>query len=223
MGRGWRIAIGVVAGLVVVLGLAQLILPRVAASRISSRVGRYGHVQSVSVSAWPALKLLWGDADSVHVHVGAIALSTSQAAALVHEGHDVDTMDVTAESVRLGSLHLTDAAMHKHGDVATGRASVSEADVKAALPSGFEVQLLRSGQGQVEVRATGGLFGVGASVNAIATASEGKLVAHPVGFLIEGLQLTLFSNARVHVLGVGASVQSEQPRMYRLTMSALVS
>ena len=38
----------------------------IAASRISSRVGRYGKVQSVSVSAWPAVELLWGHADSVH-------------------------------------------------------------------------------------------------------------------------------------------------------------
>ena len=43
-----------------VLVLAQLFLPRIAASRIASRVGRYGTVQSVSVKAWPAVKLLWG-------------------------------------------------------------------------------------------------------------------------------------------------------------------
>ena len=53
------------------LVLAQLLLPRIAASRISSRVGRYGTVQSVSVSAWPAVELLWGHADSVRVKAGA--------------------------------------------------------------------------------------------------------------------------------------------------------
>ena len=36
------------------------------------------------------------------------------------------------------------------------------------------------------MQATGGLFGVGASVNAVAGASDGKLVAHPLGFLLEG-------------------------------------
>ena len=51
------------AGLALVL--AQLFLPRIAASRISSRVGSYGKVSSVSVSALPAMELLWGDADSV--------------------------------------------------------------------------------------------------------------------------------------------------------------
>ena len=63
---------------------------------------------------------------------------------------------------------------------------VSEAAVKAALPPGVDVRLLRSGDGEVEVQASGGLFGVGASVNALAGASEGKLVAHPLGFRSKG-------------------------------------
>ena len=54
----------------------------------------------------------------------------------------------------------------------------------------------------------------------MAGAREGKLVAHPLGFLVEGLQLTLFSDPHVYVQGVGASVASEQPLTYRLTMSA---
>ena len=70
------------------------------------------------------------------------------------------------------------------------------------------------------MQASGGLFGVGASVNAVAGASEGKLVVHPLGFLIEGLRLTLFADPHVYVEGVGASVASEQPLSYRLTMSA---
>ncbi len=82
------------------------------------------------------------------------------------------------------------------------------------------MSLLRSEGGEVEVRATGALFGVGASVNAVAGASDGKLVAHPLGFLIEGVQLTLFSEPHVHMEGVGASVQSTQPLSYRLTASA---
>jgi hypothetical protein len=129
-------------------------------------------------------------------------------------------MDVSAESVQLGTLRLTDASLAKRGSVLSAQALVSEADVKAALPAGFGVRLLRSEDGEVEVQATGGLFGVGASVNAVAGAREGKLVAHPLGFLVEGLRLTLFSNPHVYVEGVGASVVGEQPLSYRVTMSA---
>jgi hypothetical protein len=82
------------------------------------------------------------------------------------------------------------------------------------------VRLLGSEAGQVRVRATGGLFGIGASVDAVALAREGRLVAHPLGLLIEGLQLTLFSEPHVYVQGVAASRDGRQPASYRLSMRA---
>ncbi len=220
MGKRGRIAAGSAGTAVVVLALAQLLLPRLAASRISSRVGRYGTVRSVSVSAWPAIELLWGDAGSVHVRASSVALSPAQAASLLWEARGAASMDVSAERVRLGSLQLADASLQKRGSALSAQALTSEADVKAALPAGFDVRLLRSEGGEVEVQATGALFGVGASVNALAGASEGKLVAHPLGFLVEALHLTLFASPHVYVEGVGASVHGEHPLSYRLTISA---
>jgi len=220
MGRGGRIAVGSLGALILALVLAQLILPRLAVSRISSRVGRYGKVLSVGVSAWPAVELLWGHVGSVHVRAKALVLSTTQAASLLAEAEGVASMDVSAESVRVGKLRVTDASLQKRGDQLSAQAIVSEADAKAALPAGIGVRLLRSEGGEVEVQATGALFGVGASVNAVALASGGDLIAHPLGFLLEGLKLTLFSNPHVYVEGVGASVQSTQPASYHLTMSA---
>jgi hypothetical protein len=220
MGRPGKIAAGSTGATVLVLALAQVLLPRVAVSRITARVARYGTVQSVSVSAWPAVELLWGSVGSVRVRAKSLALSPSQAASLLWEARGTTSMDVSAESVRLGSLRLSDASLRKRGSALTAQALTSEADVKAALPAGFGVRLLRSGGGQVEVQATGGLFGVDASVDAVAGAREGKLVAHPLGFLLEALQLTLFSDPHIYVEGVGASVQGEQPLSYWLTMSA---
>ncbi len=220
MGKGGRIAAGSAGAAVLALAIAQVLLPRLAASRISSRVGRYGTVQSVSVSAWPALKLLWGSADSVHVSAKQLTLSPAEISSLLWEGRGAKSMDLSAQSVRLGSLRVTDATLQKRGDGLAAQAFVSEADAKSALPAGFGVRLLRSEGGEVEVQATGALFGLGASVNAVAGASEGKLVAHPLGFLIEGLQVTLFSEPHVYVQGVGARVAAGQPPSYRLTMTA---
>jgi len=220
MGRGGRIAAGVAGAVLLALALAQVLLPRLAASRISSRVGRYGTVSSVSVSAWPAVQLLWGSVGSVRVRAKSLSLSPAQAASLLWEARGVRSMEVSAQSVRVGSLQLTDASLHKQGSALSAQALTSEAAVKEALPTGFDLRLLRSEGGEVEVQASGGLFGVGASVNAIAGGSEGKLVAHPIGFLVEALHLTLFSDPHVYVVGVGASVQSEQPLSYRLTMTA---
>jgi LmeA-like phospholipid-binding len=215
-----RLALWLVLGVVVLLAIAQVLLPRIAVSRIKSRVGRYGTVESASVSAWPAVKLLWGSVDSVRVKAKSLSLSPEQAASLLWEARGTASMDVSAERVQVGPLRVTDATLRKHGSALSAHAITSETDVKAALPSGFGLRLLRSEGGEVEVQATGGLFGVNATVDAVAGASDGKLVAHPLGFLIEGLQLTLFSDPHVYVEGVGAGVSSKEPLTYSLTMSA---
>jgi hypothetical protein len=203
------------ATILVLLVLAQLLLPRIAASTISSRIGRYGHVESVHVSAFPALELLWGSAESVDVHAGALALAPAQAGKLLWESRDVERMDVHAESVRVGPLRVSAATLIKRGSALTAEAQASEADVAAALPPGFSLRLLSSDAGQVEVQASGGLFGIGASVEAVALGSGGKLVAHPRGLLIEALQLTLFSDPHVFVEGVGAGQRGSD---YTLSM-----
>jgi len=129
-------------------------------------------------------------------------------------------MDVSAQSVKVGPLRLEEAQLRKRDGSLSAEGRVSEADVRAALPPGWRVELLGSEAGQVRVRASGGLFGIGASVDAVALAREGRLVAHPLGLLLEGLQLTLFSDPHVYVQAVGASRDGGQPATYRLSMRA---
>ena len=117
---------------------------------------------------------------------------------------------------------MHDATLRKRGSALTATALADEADVRAALPGGLAVQLLRSAGGEVEVRASGALFGIGASVDAVALASEGKLVAHPLGFLIEGLQLTLFADQHVHVSVSPRPSRATQPRVYRLALTGIL-
>ncbi len=203
-GRPLRFALWLVGALVVALGLAQVFLPKLAASRISSRLGKYGQVRSVHVSAWPAVELLWGHADAVTVHARSISVSPAQTGKLLHEARGLHDLDLTADTTRVGPLPLHDVSLRKRGAKLHAQASLSEADVKAALPPGYDVQLLSSSCGQVQVRASGGLFGVGASVDAVAQASQGKLIVRPQGFPLEALKLTLFSDPHVYVEGIGA-------------------
>jgi hypothetical protein len=214
-----RVALGLTGAALLLLVLAQVFLPRIAASRISSRVGKYGHVHSVHVSAWPAVELLWGDADSVSVRASELKLSLTQVAHLLWEGRGADRLDLTASSAQLGPLRLTDVSLHRRGRRMRAHSHLSATDVRAALPPGFDVQLLGSRDGQVEVRASGGLFGVGASVDAVAGASGGRVVAHPRGLLLEGLKLKLFSDSHVYVEGIGASAASGAPG-YLLSIGA---
>jgi hypothetical protein len=223
---GGRRAITVAAIVIGVLLLAvlaaQLFLPGIAAKRISSRIGRYGKVEHVSVSAWPAVKLLWGDADSVTVDAGELALSPSEASALLWESRGVSHMDLNASAVKLGPLELGGVRLRKRGEQLSGEGSTTAAQAQAALPPGVTATLLDSREGEVEVRAGGGLFGVSASVRARAEAREGRLIAHPVGFLIEGFQLTLFADPHVHLEGIGATVTANDPLTYGLSAEALL-
>ncbi len=216
-----RLRLGALAGgLLLVLALAQLLLPRLAVSRISSRVGRYGSVHSASVEAWPAIKLLWGSADTVRVAAADLSLSPAQAAALLWEAHGAQTMQVSAAGLQLGPLRLSEASLHKRGNALSGEAFASDADVAAALPPGIGVQLLASEGGRVEVRVSGRLFGVGSAIDAVAEARAGELVVHPLGLLLQGLSLTLFSDPHVYVEGVAASAAAGGRPGYRLRMTA---
>lgn len=214
-----RIATIVAAVLLGLLVLAQLVLPRIAASRISSRVGRYGHVEHVSVSAWPAVKLLWGDADSVDLSASSLALSPAQAGALLWEGRGAEDIDIDAHAVRVGTLALTDAVLRKRGERLSAHAHASNAAVRAALGPGIGVRLLGSEGGRVRVAATGSLFGVGATVAAVAESEGGRLVVHPEGLFLEGFRLTLFRDPHVHVAGVAAVRDGDG---YVLGMTALL-
>ena len=218
-----RRAILLSAGAIVsVLALAQVLLPRIAASRIRSRLGRYGTVESVQVSAWPAIKLLWGSADSIDVHAREVSLPTSNAESLLWEARHAGSISFTASALKLGTLALTAASLSKRGSQLEGNALASAADVRRALPAGVGIELLRSGGGEVEGRVRGSLFGIGGSLDAVAMASDGRLVVKPTAPLLGAVELTLFSDPHVYVEGVGASAAGGDPPSYRLSISALL-
>ncbi|MHB8531139.1 MAG: hypothetical protein ACYDC2_00305, partial [Solirubrobacteraceae bacterium] len=219
-GSARRAAVLLAGAALTLLVLAQVALPHLAASRIRSKLGRYGSVTSAGVSAWPAVKLLWGEADAAHVQVARIALTPARAAALLWEGRGVKDLDVSAASIELGRLQLRDAILRKRGSLLSAEAHASGAAVRAALPAGVAVSLLRSGGGEVEVRVSGGLFGLGASVGAIAGPEQGRLVARPTGALLGGVRLTLFSDPHIDVSAVAA--QPDGAGGYRLRIDALL-
>jgi hypothetical protein len=219
-GRLRNTLLGALGVALLALALAQLLLPGIVAGRIASRLRRYGSVQSVHVSAWPAVELLWGDADSVQVRAGSLTISAARAASLLWEARGTDSLQLTAASVRVGRLQMGGASLRKRGPAISAQALMSAAAVRAALPAGVTLRLLGSADGRVRVLAGGGLFGVGVSVEALAGPSAGALVAHPVGPLLEGFQLTLFSDRHVKVEAVGAQPAPGAQRAYRLTLAA---
>jgi hypothetical protein len=207
--RVTRIALAAAGGCLAALVLAQLVLPGLAAQRVRDQLGRYGTVRSASVSAFPAVELLWGSGDSLSVKADNLHIGLTQAVNQLWEARGIQRVDISADSFELGPLKMSAANIHKHGGELYEQASVRQSALQGIIPGGFEVQPEASGAGEVRVRASGSLFGIRTSVQALVSAQEGKLVAQPEGFPFAGLaRITLFSDPRLLIQGVGLSPQS---------------
>jgi hypothetical protein len=203
------ILLGLIGAIVVVLAVAQLVLPGIAASRIRHSLERDGTVQSVHVHAFPAIELLWGRADSVTVRIASLSSGTSRTGDLLARANHARDLDVTIGMLTEGPLVLRNVSMRKRGADLTGEASVTEADLRASLPPGFDVQPVASGGGQLLLRAQASLLGLGVAVDALLGARNGALVIQPVNVPFGALAtLTVFADPRVTVEGVGAHPQS---------------
>jgi hypothetical protein len=228
MPRGARIAAVPAAAVALVLVAGQLLLPRLAASRIRSRLARYGAVGHVSVSAWPALELLWGRADTVRVRAARLSMSTAQAAALLTEASGLDRVTLSVRSLRVGSLALSDVSLNKRGALVAAGATASQSAVDALVP-GLSLRLVSGRGGAITARLTGhraggGPLGLQGPVEVVAAAVGGRLVARTLPLSVAGARVTLFASPHVAVTAVGASVTRPPAReaTYRLTAAARI-
>jgi hypothetical protein len=197
--------IAAVLAVLLVLGLAQLVLPGVAAQGLRDRLARSGTVISVKVSAFPAIELLWHHADRVVVRMADYRSAVGALGSTLASAADAGSIDASASQLQAGLLMLRDATLTKRGDRLVGRARVSEADLQAAVPFLDNVQPVASGGGQLTLRGVATLFGVTASVDATVAAQSGRVIVQPdVPF--GGLAtVTVFSNPHVDVQGVAAA------------------
>jgi hypothetical protein len=212
------IAAGLGVVIVGVVGLAQLMLPGIAAHRIREQIGRYGSVHSAHVTASPAFELLWGSAQSATVTTGSLRMSFAQAAELLSSVGDFDKFDLNAQSFVLGPLAIRQATIHMRGNATQIEGNVERSSLQAFLPSGVEVQLVGSGNGEVHIRLRGNLFGVSGTTPAVISAQEGKLDVQAQGGPFGLPTITLFSDPRLLIDGLEMS--ATKPGVYRLKMSA---
>jgi len=188
-----------------VLALAQLVLPGIAASRLRDRLSRSGTVLSVKVSAFPAIELLWQRADSVVIRMARYRSGAGPLGNTLAQAASAGSIDASADELDAGLLTLRDATLTKRGNQLTGSARVTEADLRASVPFLDSVQPVASPHGVLKLRGTATVFGVTAGVTAIIAAQDGQVIVQPdVPF--GGLAtVTVFANPHVSVQEVGAS------------------
>lgn len=211
-----------------VLGLTQAVLPRLAAQRVRDQVKPYGQLESVSVKAFPAIELLWGKAESASATAKRLSLSEADAVRLVSEARGVDETTLKVGALNLsvpglpGGIVLREVVLRKQGERLTMRSTIAQSDLDAASPNGVRIRLIASSPGTIEVIASGSLFGVRATVEAVAIPSEGKLIAHPLNIPFGAfVRFALFADPRLYLESVSLTRESEgrQQAPWRLALS----
>jgi hypothetical protein len=194
--------------LVLVFGVGQLVLPGIAASTLRDRLSRSGRVLSVSVSAFPAIELLWHDADRVVVRMASYHSSSGHLNSLLDQASGVGSLSASAQVLTAGLLTLRDASLIKRGSELYGSARIEESDLRAAIPVLRSVSYVGGGNGGITLQGTADVFGAQATVPASVRPVDGRLVVTPELPLVGGIaSVTVFADPRVRVDSVsGASV-----------------
>jgi hypothetical protein len=215
-----RIAVLATAGVVLlVVVLAQLFLPGIAAQRLRDDLEKSGTVLEVKVSAFPAIKLLWHQADSVVVRMGSYRSGVGHLGSTLAGAGDAGTIDASAQQLEVGPLTLRNGTLRKRGSELTGAATVTEADLRSAVFFLDNVEPIASENGRLTLRGTASFLGLTATVDATVAAQNGALVVAPDVPFGGIATLTLFSNPHVEVQSVSATTV---PGGFRITAAGKV-
>lgn len=192
--------LGLAVFIAALLFASQVILPRVAESRLRDELSSTGTVTSVSVHAFPALELLGQKADSVRVRWSRVRIGSGDLADELASTSRAGALDARAELATFGPLKLRDLRLIKKGNALTGSASLTEGDLASALPVSLGLHPVSSSDGALVLEADVGPVAVRARLSA----SDGALIIAPDGLLGGFASVTVFSDPRVRVTGVGA-------------------
>ena len=186
---------------IVVFGVGQLVLPPLAEHIARQRLAKHGGVLSVSVSAFPAIELLWGDADSVKVAMSTYTADQSQVASNITQADGVSNLHVSIGQVSSGLLKVSDVTVTKRGRQITAAGHVSEANLKSIIPILQSVTPVSSRSGQLTLAGTTDNLPIIGSVSAEATVSaeKGQVTVAGAGLLGSLLHFTVWSNPHISV------------------------
>jgi hypothetical protein len=203
----WLLALGATVIVVLLLELvAQLALPGIAADHIRDQLQKNGRVLDVEVSAFPALELLFHQADSVTVKMASYQARNSRLSSLLNESGDVGTLHASVGVFTDGLLTLHNATLTKRGNTLVGSAQVLDSDLTHAIPLIKSVTPVASSNGTLTLEGTANLPFVGdITVPFVVQVQNGELLAAPDIPVVGSLAtLRLYSNPHVRIDSVSA-------------------
>jgi hypothetical protein len=183
MRRGLIALAGILVVLVVV---AQFVLPGLAAKRLRSDLAADGSDVHVEVKAFPAIKLLLKKADEVTISVGSYKTDASSDDSgedlgdLIAQTKGTKKLDVDVRVLNDRLLRMQQVHLHKDGDALTANVTVLKSDIDAALPA--HLRVTGSDAGGLTVSGSTDVFGEDIDADArIAPDDDGSLVISPQG------------------------------------------
>jgi hypothetical protein len=216
-----RIAVLAVVGVVLlILVVAQIVLPGVAAQELRNNLEQSGTVLEVKVSSFPAIKLLWHRADTVVVRMGRYRAPVSRLGQTLGGAGDAASLDASAQELILGPITLRNATLRKRSSDLVGSATVTEADLRSAVFFLQNVEPIASENGSLTLRGKASVLGLTATVDATVAAQDGALVVAPNVPFGGIATLTLFNDPHIKVQSVSATNVTGG---FRVTADATVS
>lgn len=205
-----RALLAVVGLLVVALIAAQLLLPGVAENRLKSDLETQGSDVTVSVKAFPAVKLLFGRADDVTIDVANLRPDETgedgdSLSDLLAETKKTKKLDVHVNVLEDKLLRIEDVRLTKDGDNLTAVVKLRKSDVDEALPAELEL-VDRDVPNGLAVAGSTDVFGeqIEAEANIYAD-DDGTLVLEPSDELLGDLvSVPIFEDDRVAVDSMSA-------------------
>jgi hypothetical protein len=205
-----RRVIAAVAGIVVVLlVVAQFVLPGVAERKLRSDLAREGSGVHVDVRAFPAIKLLWHHADRVELAADRMRAGASGSGQSLGDRlastRDTGELDVRIGVLDVHLLRMRHLHLHKEGDLLTASVDVRRRDVNVALPRALRVAVSPTDDGLLSVAGETAAFGRRRSASArVVVDDRGRIVLRPSGLLGALVSVPVFGDDRIAVQSVRA-------------------
>lgn len=206
--------------MLLILVVAQIVLPGVAAQELRNNLEQSGTVLEVKVSSFPAIKLLWHRADTVVVRMGRYRAPVSRLGQTLGGAGDAASLDASAQELILGPITLRNATLRKRSSDLVGSATVTEADLRSAVFFLQNVEPIASENGSLTLRGKASVLGLTATVDATVAAQDGALVVAPNVPFGGIATLTLFNDPHIKVHSVSATNVTGG---FRVTADATVS
>jgi len=169
----------------------------------------HGIVSDVSVSSFPAVKLLWGSADAVTAELETFEVTAQELGDLAVDGEGAGEVELRIDRGRIGRATFSDGVLRQDGEDLRASLTLSEQDVAGSLPPGTDARISGAGEDSVTLEGSAGVFGLDVARRELTVAArDGAITVQPsggiVGRIVGGAaSVPVFREPRIRVDRVG--------------------